>query len=233
MNERGYVSTGQLITRILHTVAGVYPYNSRFVNTKEWNDPLFDRDHNLHWGKFYKPQDVEVDWHAPSDLEIQFVFQLLDEVATPTLVKIEELLERIPTWNSVDRNDFCRFMQASKAFWAGLPTFLKEQNKIVDNPHLYDDETRELLISHLDVEAGFTLTDPLDPRYQQALASRIRFGKVAFVAARALREKREGGEDHIDAVISVSKAIDVFILDYGLSKSHFDSLHKSYTTARE
>ncbi|KAF9073820.1 hypothetical protein BDP27DRAFT_1318212 [Rhodocollybia butyracea] len=233
MNERGYVSTGQLITRILHTVAGVYPYNSRFVNTKEWNDPTFDRDHNLHWGKFYKPQDVEVDWHVPSDLEIQFVFQLLDEVATPTLVKIEELLERIPTWNSVDRNDFCRFMQASKAFWAGLPTFLKEQNKTVDNPHLYDDEAQDLLISHLNVEAGFTLTDPLDPRYQRALASRNRFGKAIVVAARALREKREGGEDHIDAVISVSKAIDVFLLDYGLAKSHFDSLHKSYTTARD
>jgi len=37
--ERGYTSTGRLISRVLHTVAGVYPLNSRFVNTNEWEDP--------------------------------------------------------------------------------------------------------------------------------------------------------------------------------------------------
>lgn len=38
-SERGYTSTGRLITRALHTVAETYPTNSRFVNTDEWNDP--------------------------------------------------------------------------------------------------------------------------------------------------------------------------------------------------
>lgn len=37
--ERGYTSTGRLISRVLHTVAGVYPLNSRFMNTDEWVDP--------------------------------------------------------------------------------------------------------------------------------------------------------------------------------------------------
>ena len=38
-SERGYSSTGRMITRILSTVSSVYPLNSRFVNTEEWNDP--------------------------------------------------------------------------------------------------------------------------------------------------------------------------------------------------
>ncbi|KIK71342.1 hypothetical protein GYMLUDRAFT_33493 [Collybiopsis luxurians FD-317 M1] len=232
-NERGYSGTGQLITRILHTLAGVYPCNSRFVNTSEWNDSEFDRDHNLQWGKFYKPQDVQVDWHVPSDLEIEFVLQILDEVATPTLTKIEQLLERVATWDSADRNDFCRFIQASKSIWAGLPTFLKEKDKVVDNYHLYEGtESLGLLIKHFDVEAGFTLTNPIDPRYQKASSCRNHFGKVSLAAARALRQRREG-EDHIDAVISVSKAIDVYLLDYALSRGHFDALQKSYATARD
>lgn len=120
-----------------------------------------------------------------------------------------------------------------KSIWAGLPTFLKEKNKIVQDHHLYDDtETLDLLITHFDVEAGFTLSDPNDPRYQKVLSCRTQFGKVILSAARALRQRREG-EDHIDAVIGVSKAIDVYLLDYGISKSHFDSLQKSYSTARE
>ncbi|KAE9410730.1 ARM repeat-containing protein [Gymnopus androsaceus JB14] len=231
-NERGYSGTGQLITRLLHTLAEVYPYNGRFVNTSEWNDPEFNRDHNLHWGKFYKPKDVEVDWHVPSDPEIEFVLQIIDEVAMPTLAKIEQLLERVSTWNSADRNDFCRFVQASKAIWAGLPTFLKEPKKDVPNQHLYESETLDLLFTHLDVQAGFTLSDPADPRYQKAVFCRTKFGEVILAAARAFRQKKEG-EDHIDAVISVSKAMDVYLLDYGISKGHYDSLQKSYATARD
>ncbi|KAF5384731.1 hypothetical protein D9757_006213 [Collybiopsis confluens] len=232
-NERGYSGTGLLITRVLHTLVGVYPYNSRFVNTSEWNDPVFDHDHNLHWGKFCNAQNVQVDWHVPSDPEIDFVLQILDEVATPTMLKIEQLLERVSSWDNADRNDFCRFIQAVKSVWAGLPTFLKEENKVVNNTHIYEDtESSGLVVSHLDVQAGFTLTGPADLRYRKAWACRERFGKVSLAAARALRSKKEG-EDHIDGVISASKAIDVYLLDYGVSKAHFDALQKSYTTARD
>ncbi len=35
-SERGYSSAGRLIGRILHTLVGVYPVNSRFVNADEW-----------------------------------------------------------------------------------------------------------------------------------------------------------------------------------------------------
>lgn len=36
-SERGYSSAGRLLTRLLHTLSGVYPLNSRFVNTDEWD----------------------------------------------------------------------------------------------------------------------------------------------------------------------------------------------------
>lgn len=38
-SERGYTGTGRLITRMLQTLTSVYPLNSRFVNTAEWDDP--------------------------------------------------------------------------------------------------------------------------------------------------------------------------------------------------
>lgn len=38
-SERGYNSTGRLITRILSTISSVYPLNSRFVNKEEWDNP--------------------------------------------------------------------------------------------------------------------------------------------------------------------------------------------------
>lgn len=39
LSERGYTGTGRLITRILNTITGIHPINTRFVNTDEWEDP--------------------------------------------------------------------------------------------------------------------------------------------------------------------------------------------------
>jgi len=83
----------------------------------------------------------------------------------------------------------------------------------------------------MDVEAGYTLTDPEDPRYQYVASTRRQFGELLHQASVALRES--GEEDHIDAIISVSRAIDVYLLEYGVTPSTFASLSKGYTVVRE
>lgn len=93
-------------------------------------------------------------------------------------------------------------------------------------------ESLELVVRYLDVQAGFTLVDPRDLRYQFLANARRRFGEVCQKASSALR-KNTGGEDHTDAVISVARGIDTYLLGYGLSRSDFDSIHKNYTHARE
>ena len=93
-------------------------------------------------------------------------------------------------------------------------------------------EIPELVVSLLDVKAGFTLTDPNDPRFQKVSAHKSRFGDICQRAAAALRQNT-GGEDHIDAVIGVTRAIDTFLLGYGMSRTDFESLQKNYTQARE
>lgn len=95
-----------------------------------------------------------------------------------------------------------------------------------------DTESFQLVVSHLQMEAGFTLTNPSDPRYKEVSNFRTRFGDVCRRAASSLRSDTED-EDHIDAVIGVARAIDVYLLDYGLTKSSWDSLQKNYTQARE
>jgi proteasome activator subunit 4 len=64
------------------------------------------------------------------------------------------------------------------------------------------------------------------------LKHRTRYGEVIHRAALTLRQSTEG-EDHIDAVIAVTKAIDVFLLEYGMTRSNYDGLQKNYSQARE
>lgn len=120
-----------------------------------------------------------------------------------------------------------------RSIWGGLATLLQEAPKEVKTPCFYPDtEVEGLLVTPLGVKAGFVLDDPSDPRYQRVLGHRTRFGNVIHRASIVLSQRVEG-EDHIDAVISVSKAIDVYLLEYAITRSTFDSLQKSYAISRE
>ncbi|KAL5534546.1 hypothetical protein ACEPAG_1009 [Sanghuangporus baumii] len=234
-SERGFSGTGRLILRLLHTLSGVYPVNSRFVNSDEWQSDEFEKNHNLYWGRFYDVKDVKIEWHVPSDEEISFVLQILEQIIDPLLDNLEELLLDTSNWDDVARNDFCRYLYAIRSVWAGLPTLLQESERSGDP------ELRDKLISDdsigpfgLCAQAGFCLTDQRDTRYQVAMKHRQRFGRVIHQAAVALRES-VAGEDHIDAVIGVlkTKSIDTYLLEYGTSRSAYIALQKNYALVRD
>jgi proteasome activator subunit 4 len=126
-------------------------------------------------------------------------------------------------------------LHAVRSLWSGLPTIIKidEQSKDVVNPCIEaDTESDGLLLKQLSVKAGFALTDPKDPRYQAVLKHRLRFGEIVSRAAELLQAEHEG-EDHIDAVMATLKAIDIYSLEYGMTRSAYDSLRKNYAQARE
>ncbi|GJJ09464.1 hypothetical protein Clacol_003687 [Clathrus columnatus] len=232
LSERGFTSTGRLLTRILSTLTSVYPINSRFVNTNEWDDPAFDHDNLDYWGKLYEAKDVKVDWHTPCQEEIDFALEILDIIVEPLLTKVELLLGKPKSgWDGVWRNDFCRFVHAIRSTWSGLSTIILEKEKEVITCFTEDSELPEFLPIPLKVAAGFALTYPDDPLYQKFLNHKQRFGQLLHRAAVAFRESDV--DDHIDATLAVSRAIDVYLLEYGITASAFSALSKSYIVIRE
>ncbi|KAH9922007.1 ARM repeat-containing protein [Epithele typhae] len=240
-SERGYTGTGRLINRVVHSAGIIYTQNSRFANPDEWDSPEFNQNLTTQWGKTYETEEVDVTWHecclpgcSSNKEEIEFVLEVMDKVAAPALDKVEGLLETVSKWDSVARNDFCRSIpHAARSLWGSLPTFLLMGEKDVVNPCLNDEiEIPELLVAPLEVKAGFTLSDSSDPQYKRAMAHRTHYGKLIHRASNLLRNQTQG-EDHIDAVIGVSRAIDVYLLEYAMTRSNFESLTKSYRQARD
>ncbi|KZS93077.1 ARM repeat-containing protein [Sistotremastrum niveocremeum HHB9708] len=231
-SERGFSGAGRLLVRILHTIAGTYTQESRWVDDETWNDPNFNAEHCRYWGKYYEAKDVPVTWHIPSDEEISFVIEILNAIGGPALDTLESLLPSVNVWDNVARNDFCRYLHAVRSLWNGLPSILLETEKIISNPCI-DNETElpELLARPLKVNAGFILSDPKDPRYQTILAHRTRFGEFLHASAVALRQSAT--EDHIDAVIQVCRGIDMYLLEYATSRSSYGTISKTYQTARD
>ncbi|KAJ2928817.1 hypothetical protein H1R20_g8194, partial [Candolleomyces eurysporus] len=231
--ERGYTSTGRLITRILGAINSIYALSSRFVNDDEWNDSVFEGSHNLHWGKVYNPKDIVTNWHRPSVEEVDFVLEILETIQKPTLDVVESLLADTSRWDSVARNDFCRYLHACRSVWMPLTTFIKLPQPNVVNPCITEAyEVQAMLVSAIDVNCGFTLTDPQDPRYQRVLGYRERFGQIILRAASLLRQNT-GGEDHLDAVITVTRSIDTYLLGYGASRGDYEQHQKAYRAVRD
>ena len=111
---------------------------------------------------------------------------------------------------------------------------MRERPKVPESTFSYEFEVDDLLLSNISVKSGFALDDPEDPRYKVAEAHRLRFGEVIHRATKmvAMRNTVEG-EDHIDAIISIAKAAEVFLLEYGVSRGQYGAQRKAYTQLRE
>lgn len=113
-----------------------------------------------------------------------------------------------------------------------MPTFLKTSEKYVPNPAVEEYEVAELVVDSLDVQAGFALSDTEDPRYKAGFKHRAQYGEVIVKAATILQQGSEG-EDHIDAILTVTRAIDCFFLDYSAIRGSYEGLQREYTECRE
>jgi len=127
-----------------------------------------------------------------------------------------------------------RYMRAIRSIWGGLACLMKDRSKVPESTFSYDFEVDGLLLSNISVKSGFALDDPEDPRYKVAEAHRVRFGEVIHRATKtiAMRNTVEG-EDHVDAIISIAKSAEVFLLEYGTSRGQYSTQRKLYMQARE
>jgi len=50
----------------------------------------------------------QVSWHTPSEEEINFALDILEQIVKPTLDTLNNLLEEGAVEQAVWRNDFCR-----------------------------------------------------------------------------------------------------------------------------
>lgn len=127
-----------------------------------------------------------------------------------------------------------RYMRAIRSIWGGLACFMRERPKVPENTFSYEFEVDGLLLTNIAVKSSFALDDPEDPRYKVAETHRVRFGEAIHRATKilAMRNTVEG-EDHVDAIISVAKAAEVFLLEYGVSRGQYTAQRKAYTQLRE
>jgi proteasome activator subunit 4 len=93
----------------MHTLTSIYPLHSYFLNTEDWYDPEMERAHNRKWGTVMEAKDVVLEWHVPSNVEIEFATQILEEVVEPSVRVFNSAIDAPDSQrDGVWRNDLCR-----------------------------------------------------------------------------------------------------------------------------
>jgi proteasome activator subunit 4 len=98
-----------------------------------------------------------------------------------------------------------------------------------------DTELASLSGRSVQMNAGFSLT-PGDARYECLMQHRNDFGMFLHRASGSLRSDVDGraaGDEHIDAILSVIRAIHTFLLDYAATRNAYATQKKSYEVVRD
>ncbi|KAK0473258.1 hypothetical protein IW261DRAFT_1553160 [Armillaria novae-zelandiae] len=224
-SKRGYSWLGKMLSSMLLTLTHTYPLENKFVNPDEWKSDEFRWNHHCHWGKLYKPEEIEVSWHVPNTEEVDFALQIFRELVEPALSRLEELLlPESPSHLVLIRNAF-----------AGVPTIAKEylsEDDIQASWQTSDilDEIPEMLASVESKNAGFCLTNPADRRYQYIRGLRHRFGVFLHNASTSLRQR--GEENSVDAVHILIQGFRAYLLEYGDSRDSFFLNEEQFTSEK-
>ncbi|VDB99350.1 unnamed protein product [Peniophora sp. CBMAI 1063] len=230
-SERGYDATGRLLFRLMIALIGTHPVESYSANPDEWHGANFG---NEQWGRLYKCEDVVVNWHTPSEDEVDMVLEILNKLVQPALDRVEDLISNAQTWTNVERNDFCRNLEFCRYAWAGLPALRKEGSKdTVWSGMNAEAEVEGLVVTPVLPNAGFALTEASDSRYKIAVSHRTKYCDVLHRAVGALNQSRAEGEDHIDAISLLAKSIETCLSAYGMLHTTFTALDKAYTRLRD
>lgn len=95
----------------MHNLTAVYPLQSYFLNSEDWQHPIMEQAHNRKWGAVMEAKDVVLEWHVPSTAEIDFVIEILEEVVQPSLEVFNSAIDAPDSQrDGVWRNDLCRWV---------------------------------------------------------------------------------------------------------------------------
>ncbi|ORY39104.1 hypothetical protein BCR33DRAFT_662528, partial [Rhizoclosmatium globosum] len=105
---RGVKWGAKAIQAAVFTLSAVYPKDFRGFEGEQWNDPAFMASSYKRWGELAQASSFSVDWHIPTEAELDFAIFLASKYATRALNELESLIkasESTPVTSSDARRD--------------------------------------------------------------------------------------------------------------------------------
>lgn len=88
-------SAGKLLKNVLRSLTSYYANDIRSVNPDIWNSAEFRFNHHKYWSEFPTLSEMKVDWHTPSEDEILFSIDLVNQFLKDPLNLIRNHIEEL------------------------------------------------------------------------------------------------------------------------------------------
>jgi proteasome activator subunit 4 len=181
----------RLIRNILNCLATIYLKRVKSHNQKTWNSEDFQNNHHLIWGKFPNPEDIQLEWHTPSQPEIEKSVEIFHKYIDICNNDLEAILDNDwegerthffgPVIQSEWSNRFRRCVGLMDQVLTGSATFILTEADFDENSES----------DYFKLNTGVIFTDPKHPEYIKIKNKRLQSLKLLHRAFKYLVEHRK------------------------------------------
>ncbi|CAI2164709.1 4841_t:CDS:10 [Funneliformis geosporum] len=232
-SRKGYMWTGKFIRMMLVALTQIYPLECRNVDTKRWNSDEYMKNHHKYWVEPGCHDNINIDWHVPTDSELDFAMEIIDTFLKPTLKRIEDLMA-----NGTDEDgkvlsnrgmthELCRWFSVVRNCLSGMTTLVEDDGD--DDASEFKDEETEAVKPIKSIPAGYCFLNPNDQRRQVARQLRKELGEFLHKLVNFFRKQRE---DDVESLKILLKMIKIYLTDRGVEKSKYDASKRGYQYAK-
>ncbi|CED83025.1 Uncharacterized conserved protein [Phaffia rhodozyma] len=226
-NERSWSITARMVMRLLSRMTTCWTEDSRFVNKDEWESEDFKQNSHLYWGKVYKSSECKIDWHVPSQGELEFAERLIQKLLVPTVRSLDSGIPAGPPtkdWSAT----YCRDLSFLRHALEGLQSYYLEDPFSKQGGMEVTDKgiaPKEFKVNLPPLKAAFILTDPADPKHVAFASFRNEIGEFIVKATTYLRS--QAGDDSTDANVATINMISTYMLACGSDDRMWEFKKKS------
>ncbi|CAG8507014.1 6948_t:CDS:10 [Ambispora gerdemannii] len=258
-SRKAYVWTGKFIRMLLISLTQIYPTECRNVDEERWNSDEYKKEHHKYWMEPGDKDNVKVNWHVPTDAELDFALELLDTFYKPAVQSVRDLIATGNDKNSTTGNDknsttgndkksttgngkkstagndkastpeFCRHLTMIRNCLQGTTTLVEDDGDI--EPSKHKDEDSESVHGNINniLPAGYCFTDPMDPRRHHVRELRKNLGEFIHELVTHFRIKREDDLESIKILLKMTKT---YLTDRGVEKGKYEGSKRGYQYAK-
>ncbi|KAF9169581.1 hypothetical protein BGX20_010129 [Mortierella sp. AD010] len=228
-DRRGYKLAAKVMVSALQNLLTTYTLGTRSHNSALWNDEAFMAESHLHWGEMSEAGVDSLDWHIPSQEEINFAIALIEAFHVPALTRARELMTTSRLESKQLSIELCKAITMIKAFVLGMVTLVEDDgDSPISKPSLCEDGSSIQPLRPLEVK--YCLTDHNDPRTQKIRKIRAETGQLLHDLMQFFHTKREDDVENIKVLV---KATRVYLTDHGTDSKAYESSRKGYDFLKE
>ncbi|KAF9918681.1 hypothetical protein BX616_006764 [Lobosporangium transversale] len=223
-DRRGYKMAAKVLGSALQTMLTIYTVNPRSHNSAKWNDEAFMAESHLHWGELEESGSEKIDWHIPSQDEINFGIELIEVFHLASIAKARDLMSNSILEGKQLSIEFCKVITLIKAFLGGMITLVEDDGDSPASKANFGDDM-DTILPLKRIEVGYCLTDYNDPRTEKIRKIRADTGQLLHELMGFFLTKREDDVENIKILV---KAARIFLSDHGIDSKTFDANSKGY-----